>query len=58
MNIAVTKTSFWLILMIILLLMAIITNDVIDSKIFTSFSIITGVFIFKYLSTETKINNE
>ena len=29
--------------MIILLLMAIITNDVIDSKLFTSFGIITGV---------------
>ena len=38
--------------------MAIITNDVIDSKIFTSFGIIIGVFISKYLSTETKINNE
>lgn len=58
MNIAITKTSFWLILMIILLLMAIITNDVIDSKLFTSFGIITGVFILKYLSTQTKINNE
>ena len=38
--------------------MAIITNDVIDSKILASFGIITGVFISKDLSTETKINNE
>jgi len=53
MNIAITKTSFYVMLMIILLLMAIITNDVFDSKIFISFSIITGVLILKYLSNQT-----
>ena len=58
MNIAITKTSFWLILMIILLLMAIITNDVIDSKLFTSFGMITGVLILKHLSAQIEINNE
>lgn len=54
MNIGITKTSFWLIFMIILLSMAIVTIDVINSKLFTSFGIITGVFILKYLINQTK----
>lgn len=55
---AVVITSFCLIVMIAFLSMALMTNDVIISRLFASFAIIAGAFAFRNLSTQNQVNNE
>lgn len=50
MNAIVIKTIFILVLMIAFLIMAFITEDVINSQLFASLGIITGTFASKHLS--------
>ncbi len=55
MNLIVVKTSFYLVSMIVLLMMAFITNDTSNGQLFAALGIITGSFAFKSLSGITKV---
>jgi hypothetical protein len=46
MNITLIKTFLCLMLMIIFVIMAIITKDIINSKLFASLGLITGTIAF------------
>lgn len=52
-----TKTSFCLILMIVFLIIAFITNDVIMRQLFVSLGIILGAFSLKFISNQTQEKN-
>ena len=54
----VTKTIFCLILMIVFLMIAFITNDVISRQLFASLGIIVGAFTSKFVSNQTQVKNE
>lgn len=55
MNLIVVKTSFYLVSMIALLMMAFITNDTSNGQLFAALGIMTGSFAFKSLSGITKV---
>jgi hypothetical protein len=58
MNISAIKNIIVLILMVAFLIMAIITNDTINSQLFTSLAIILGALTLKNFSTKNQIKNE
>jgi hypothetical protein len=58
MNTALMKTLFCLLLMVAVLVMAFITKDVVNSKLFASLGIIIGAFGSHNLSTCNQINHE
>jgi len=49
-----TKSIIYLALMMALLLMALVTNDFMTSRLFASFSLIAAVISFQNLSTQIK----
>jgi hypothetical protein len=51
------KTSLCLILMILFLLIAFMTNDVIIRQLFVSLGIILGAFSLKFVSNQTQEKN-
>lgn len=58
MNTLGIKTGLILILMIAFLIMAMNTNDEIDSHLFASLAIITGTLTLKNLSIKNHIEND
>jgi len=58
MNFLVTKTIFCLVLMMAFLIIAVITNDVINRQLFASLGIITGAFTSKFILNQTQVKNE
>jgi hypothetical protein len=58
MNTALMKTLFCLLLMVAVLVMAFITKDVVNSKLFASLGIIIGALVSHNLSTCNKIYHE
>ena len=55
MNLIVIKTSFCLVSMIALLMMAFLTNDTSNGQLFAALGIITGSFAFKILTGSSKV---
>jgi hypothetical protein len=58
MNFLITKTILCLVLMMVFLMIAVISNDVINRQLFASLGIITGAFTSKFLSNQTHVKNE
>jgi hypothetical protein len=58
MNLIVIKTIFCLMLMIVLLIMAFITKDVVNSQLFASLGIVIGASVYKLVSTQNITSNE
>jgi len=58
MNFLLTKTILCLILMMVFLMIAIISTDVINRQLFASLGIITGAFTSKFISNQTQVKNE
>ena len=54
----ILKTAVGLLLMIGFLVMAFLSKDVAYSKILTSLGILTGSFIFRFLSTHNTTTHE
>ena len=58
MNLLVTKWIFCLVLMMAFLIIAIISNNVVDRQLFASLGIIMGAFTTKFISNQTQVKNE
>jgi hypothetical protein len=58
MNLIKIKTSLVMLLMIAFLIMALITKDVINSKLYASLAIITWAFAIKFISRSRKVENK
>ena len=52
------KTSFFLTLMIVFLIIAFITDDPVNGQLFASLGIITGSYANKFISTPQVITNK
>jgi 4-hydroxybenzoate polyprenyltransferase len=58
MNFLLTKWIFSLVLMIAFLMIAVLSNDVVDRQLFASLGIVMGAFTTKFISNQTQVKNE
>ncbi len=55
MDFLVVKTIFCIILMVVALMTALTTSDVIDGHLYASLGVISGTFVSKFISTQTQV---
>ena len=58
MDFLVVKTIFCIILMVLALMTALTTSDIIDGHLYASLGVISGTFVSKFISTQTQVKNE
>lgn len=58
MDFLTLKTIFCVILMVLALMTAFTTNDIIDGHLYASLGVISGTFVSKFISTQTQEKNE
>jgi len=58
MNFLSKKWIFSLILMIVFIMIAFLSNDMVDRQLFASLGIVMGAFTSKFLSNQTHVKNE
>lgn len=58
MDLIVAKTIFFIILMVVFLMIALTTKDIIDGHLYASLGVISGTFVSKFISTQTQVKNE
>jgi hypothetical protein len=58
MNFLRKKWIFSLLLMIVFIMLAILSNDMVDRQLFASLGIVMGAFTSKFISNQTQVKNE
>jgi hypothetical protein len=58
MNFLRKKWIFSLILMIVFIMIAFLSNDMVDRQLFASLAVVMGAFTSKILSNQTHLKNE
>lgn len=58
MNFLLKKWILSLALMIVFIMLAILSNDMVDRQLFASLGIVMGAFTSKFISNQTHLKNE
>ena len=58
MNFLRKKWIFTLLLMMVFIMLAILSNDMVDRRLFASLGIVMGAFTSKFISNQTQVKNE
>ena len=58
MNFLRKKWIFTLLLMMVFIMLAILSNDMVDRQLFASLGIVMGAFTSKFISNQTRVKNE
>ena len=58
MNFLRKKWIFTLLLMMVFIMLAILSNDMVDRQLFASLGIVMGAFTSKFISNQTQVKNE
>ena len=58
MNFLSKKWIFSLILMIVFIMIAFLSNDMVDRQLFASLAVLMAAFTSKFLSNQTHVKNE
>lgn len=55
MDFSTAKTIFCIVLMVVALMTALTTDDIIDGHLYASIGVISGTFVSKFISTQTQV---